>query len=177
MSVTRAQKEQVEKWVQQTLTKLRFGFLKLRIEWKDSFTARMGDANSVLLRVRFSVPLWSRASERERYETVVHEVCHIVAGVKHHHRVKPHGAEWRALMREAGVEPRRCHNVDRTDLTRRAERINISCPSCDQTYACTPYMAGQIASGNRICSKCKTRLVAPSDIQPTKRRARRRAYR
>jgi SprT protein len=50
------------------------------VVWNSRFTRRLGDAayNSTTFRarVRLSVPLWPRASEVDRRETVIHEACH-----------------------------------------------------------------------------------------------------
>lgn len=49
--------------------------------------------------VRFSIPLWDRASRKERDEAVIHEIAHIVVFYRYKeriHAVNPHGREWRA---------------------------------------------------------------------------------
>ncbi len=39
-------------------------------------------------------------------EVLCHELAHLVTHTRFGKAVKPHGAEWRALMRQAGFEPR-----------------------------------------------------------------------
>jgi len=39
-------------------------------------------------------------------EVLCHELAHLVTHARHGNSVKPHGAEWRALMKQAGFEPR-----------------------------------------------------------------------
>jgi len=57
------------------------------VEWNPRFTRRLGDAgySHVTFRatIRLSIPLWPRATDQDRRETVIHEVCHIIVGYKH----------------------------------------------------------------------------------------------
>ncbi len=39
-------------------------------------------------------------------EVVTHEYAHLLAHKRHGRRIRPHGREWQALMRTAGVPPR-----------------------------------------------------------------------
>lgn len=89
----------------------------------------MGDGlwspTRMLGRIRLSVPLWERASEQDRRETVIHEACHVVVFYKDGNS-SSHGLEWREAMLNCGVEPNRTHSVDRTGLTRR-QRLFVLC--------------------------------------------------
>jgi hypothetical protein len=49
-------------------------------------------------------PSFSRASLLE--EVLCHELAHVAVQRLHGRRAKPHGPEWKALMRKAGFEPR-----------------------------------------------------------------------
>jgi SprT protein len=103
------------------------------VEWNPRFTRRLGDGIyspvTFRARIRLSLPLWPRASEKDRRETVIHEACHCIVGYKHG-VVAPHGLEWKAAMRNCGVEPLRHHNVDRTGLARRQRLfILLDCPN------------------------------------------------
>lgn len=93
----------------------------IMVEWNARFTRRMGDAlyspSTFRARIRLSIPLWKRASERDRHETVIHEACHIIVFYKHPNATQ-HGPEWREAMRNCGVEPKRTHSVDRSGLAR-----------------------------------------------------------
>lgn len=71
--------------------------------------------------VRFSSQLWERASERERYETIIHEVCHIVANHLYAgEKIKPHGRKWKSLMERCGLQPEIYHHVNTKDLAPRS---------------------------------------------------------
>ena len=102
-------------------------FNKIEIQWNSRFTRRLGDAEWKPLKnigiVRFSVPLWPRATEEERKNNVIHEVCHVAANYIYKLREKPgrrnpHGSEWKHLMRQCGRKPHRTHKIDRTGLKR-----------------------------------------------------------
>ena len=104
------------------------------VEWNQRFTRRMGDASynpfTYRARIRLSIPLWPRASEQERRETVIHETCHCIVKYKHGPFVSDHGEEWRQAMRACGVEPLRTHNVDRSGLVRRQRQfVLLDCPN------------------------------------------------
>ena len=104
------------------------------VEWSRRFTRRLGDASydpiSYRARVRLSLPLWPRASEKDRRETVIHETCHCIVKYKHGPFVPDHGPEWKQAMRNCGIEPLRTHSVDRTGLVRRQRRFVLcGCPN------------------------------------------------
>lgn len=158
MGITQKMHEDVLNWTLDTLAALGVTDLPVDVEWNDRFTRRLGDARYKpdCSRVRFSAPLWPRASEKERYETVVHEVCHIVAYHQNRgRRIEPHGWEWQCLMIKCGVEPERCHNVDRTGLARTRKTASAWC-NCME-HKITPQMAGRIRFGEtrRICKRCR----------------------
>ena len=103
------------------------------VEWNSRFTRRLGDGVYSPLtfraRIRLSLPLWPRASEKDRREAVIHETCHCIVGYKYE-VVAPHGLEWKEAMKNCGVEPLRGHNVDRTGLARRRRLfILLDCPN------------------------------------------------
>ena len=56
------------------------------VEWNRRFTRRLGDGHYSLLsmraRIRLSSPLWPRASDIDRQETVIHEACHVLVFYK-----------------------------------------------------------------------------------------------
>ena len=91
------------------------------VEWNRRFTKRLGDAayNSVTFRarIRLSIPLWPRASDQDRRETVIHEACHLIAFYKFGQVAAPHGTGWKQAMRNCGIRPLRTHRVDRSGLT------------------------------------------------------------
>lgn len=180
MPVTDSMKNKVCGQVEETLEIL--GHLDLlehlKIGWSSRFTSAMGKARYSLVtkEIRFSIPLWPRATEEQRRETVIHEVCHIVSRKEANDRginIRAHGPEWRALMRKCGVKPDRTHDVDNRGLSNR-RRIALKC-RCSEPIKVTPYIAGRMAAGAKYgCRACGSVLTAPEGTEPVKRRNRRR---
>ena len=141
---------------------------KVKIVFNDRFTGRAGDANYGKMRIRLSTPLWPRMTEQDRYTTIVHEACHIVV---HHKRqlkgcspyfgVTAHGIEWKRAMCKCGLNPTRCHKIDRTGIKRVVRRIKAYC-DCDTTHEITLNLATRIRKGfTYTCKNCHSELVIP----------------
>ena len=86
-------------------------------------------------------------------EVLCHEVAHAAAAAKFGARIRPHGTEWRDLMRDAGFEPRT--RIPDTELphdtlaaTRRRVFWRHRCPICEASR-----IAGRPVRGWR-CAKC-----------------------
>lgn len=116
---------------------------KIDFEFNGRFTRRLGDAiyNRRKGRgfIRLSAPLWPRATEEERRETVIHEACHVVVGYKYQNQkvVDAHGGEWRSAMNLCGLEPLRTHRVDRTGIARRQTVwLVTACPKSPPDNKC-----------------------------------------
>lgn len=129
--LTPEMKTQVAMWVVNTISE--FGkhtkelLRNITIEWNPRFTRRIADAELDVRKhpyrvvLRFSPALWALLSEHERYETVVHEVCHILDAYfrlqsekwRAQHDKNPHGENWRKLMRYYGVEPAATYKVSK----------------------------------------------------------------
>ena len=115
----------------------------ITVEWNPRFTRRMGDATynqfSYKARIRLSLPLWPRASEQDRRDTVIHEAAHIIVRYQNPDRffLADHGPEWRQAMRNCGVKPLRTHSVDRSGLARRQRLfVLLDCPQEGIEHKC-----------------------------------------
>jgi len=162
--------DQIQRWIDEALLKLRLGGgeFEVRWEWNASFTRRMGDALYLpaqnVGRVRLSTPLWPRADGVQHRQTVIHEVCHVADAWKSLHepgyrRQGKHGSSWARLMLQCGLEPKRCHAVDRTGLARRATRVRVYC-RCERGVEVTVAMHNKICSGSTYrCLRCKARVT------------------
>lgn len=172
MTITVHMKHNARAWADDALERLGYPDLQVLIEWHPRFTARLGDATLKhgVGFVRLSVPLWPRASANERRETVLHEICHVVVryeSKKSGKRVRSHGHAWQHKMRTLGIEPKRCHKVNRDGLkrTRRTVQMYCACAICPQT----PRVAKRIRTGlyKYSCRKCKALLrFEPYDSTP-----------
>jgi SprT protein len=148
----------VEKWVHETFVKCGYPYFKttIKIEWK-AFTRKMGDASYAHNRVRFSSLLFPRASVEQQRNTAVHEACHIVCKHKYPH-AKPHGREWKSLMRFCGEKPERTHNVDRKGLTK---THTVHCKCRIHQMGTTSF--NRLSRGVKyFCKFCKT-AISPGE--------------
>lgn len=143
------------------------------ISWSHGFTRKMGQAQYIKNRkhaVRFSVPLWPLATEEQRREIVLHEVCHIVdfhlaATQPGYFRDGIHGRSWKRLMAACGAKGDRCHSVKRPPELRKAKspRFEASCPC--RVHLITATLVRRMVSGHTYhCKSCKGRI----QIVPTK---------
>jgi SprT protein len=74
-------------------------------------------------RIRYNPWLFARFFEENLRDTVAHEVAHYVLDVRFgRRRVRPHGPEWCAVMRDFGCEPRVRHDFDLEGLPVRRQR-------------------------------------------------------
>jgi SprT protein len=81
-------------------------------------------------------------------QTCAHEVAHLITDVVYpeaHTRSRaaystrgkrqPHGPQWQEVMRVLGVEPKRCHNYDTTNVVRRKSTTReVKCQCCKKSY-------------------------------------------
>ena len=145
----------------------------IQVEWNRRFTRRLGDGMYSLVsyraRIRLSVPLWSRASDEDKRETVVHEACHCIVGFKQGYVRRPHGPEWKQAMRNCGVEPLRLHTVDRTGLTRRQRRFALlDCPNRGVGHKCriTVRQFNMLKRGTEFyCKRCGIHVTKSSPVE------------
>ncbi len=181
--VTAEMKRNVTEWVRWTRENLGHSSLvnDIDVQWNSRFTAKLGDARfkPTGSRVRFSTPIWPRASEEERRQTVIHEICHIIVAYEAHvnglPRRRSHGHEWQLMMVRCKVPPERTHCVDTKGLSTR-RRVEISC-GCKEILV-TKYIAGRIAFGADFrCKRCNGRMKAPEGTVPVERRKKRRRKR
>lgn len=77
----------------------------ISFEFNNKLTSTWGKAHRDKKIIELSTLLWL-ARPGDRYDTVVHEVCHIIVWYKYSSSAKSHGKEWRDCMRRAKVSPR-----------------------------------------------------------------------
>lgn len=109
----------VRRWVKETMTRLGHAELgtEVIITWRRVFSKigisewcvhRNGDTGERLrvsgFKLSFSENLWPYIPTKERYETVVHECCHLVDAIENNNDDDPHGKNWINLMRSLGRE-------------------------------------------------------------------------
>jgi len=132
------------------LDALNAAHIAVKWEWSRRMTSTVGMAYGRLKRVVFSRPQWPRMTPQQRWEAVVHEVCHIVA-YQLHHEPMGHGPVWEGLMKQVGVEPEVYHSLGPAD----AVAAQCGC----HVRQISSRMATRIKRGNvRVCRYCKRPL-------------------
>jgi SprT protein len=142
---------------------------RVRVAWNGRFTARMGDARwdracGVGI-VRLSKPLWPKASDEERRETVIHEACHVIADYRFGGK-QGHGPRWRQMMALCGYpRPRRCHVVNYDAIQERRERRRVEVRArcaCPGGVMLGPVQARRLKRGAVYhCRCCRQRVALP----------------
>lgn len=118
--------------------------VEIRFDLRGTAAGQARIRNGSFALIRYNAALLSLHPTEFIAETVPHEVAHVVAFAKHGARIRPHGAEWQAVMRHFGVEPSRCHRYDVSRLrTRSLQRFLYRC-------GCGTHEISSIRH-NRIC--------------------------
>lgn len=149
------------------------------IEWSNRMTRVMGNARVLRFggdnrdnfhaRVQFSSKIFELAGEKDQDETVVHEVCHVVARYLNNQLVmaqglKGHGRYWASLMNKVGMPPTRYHCVNTTSLRKKVQRVNAYC-QCAEPHKITLNRATKMMKGFTYkCKKCWF-LISLNDLR------------
>lgn len=109
--------------------------------------------------IRYNLDICATNEEDFFKRTVPHEVAHIVVAQLSGARVKPHGNQWKRVMRLFGAPMSRTHTYDMTDVPiRRQIRFTAEC-SCGPVHKITMTMRNKILHGEvRICRTCHQRV-------------------
>lgn len=90
-------------------------------------------------------------------DTVPHEVAHVVIFRLYGRRAKPHGEEWKALMRAFGIDPRPCHTLP-AEPTRQLKRFRYDC-ACEEPAMLTSIRHRRAQQGtDYMCRRCGEKL-------------------
>ena len=111
--------------------------------------------------IRYNPYIFAKYFDDNLATTVPHEVAHIVVHHKHSYRCKPHGYEWKRVMRDFGVEESRCHSYDTTNSTVRSRTVarNYAYKCACQTHMLTSIRHKKAMRGSiYICKRCKTSI-------------------
>lgn len=109
--------------------------------------------------LRFNPTLYAQNRDDFLRQTVPHEVAHLIAHALFGRRIRPHGGEWQAIMRDVfALQPLRCHSyaVQRRSVARYVYRC--ACPERDFPFSGQRHRL--VARGTRyFCRRCKATLV------------------
>jgi SprT protein len=115
--------------------------------------------------LRFNLALARRHAPAFVEDTVAHEVAHLVCFACFG-RVRPHGPEWRHVMRRFGIaEPRRCHDYDLpADTARRQRRWFYECGCRLHPLSTTRHNRIQRGLARYHCRRCGEALRFALDL-------------
>lgn len=114
-------------------------------------------------RVRINDALLQSHPQEMLAETVPHEVAHVVIYRLYGRRAKPHGKEWKALMRALGVEPVACHALP-TEPVRQLKRYRYAC-ACDEPAWLTSIRHRRAQQGtDYLCRRCGQKLTRAENV-------------
>jgi len=100
----------------------------LRVVFNPRLRTAVGRADFSGCTVELNARLLDRHPE-ELVPTLVHELCHLVAGAR-----AGHGPRWRAAVQALGYPPETCHRLDVSDLAVRRRAWIWRCVGCGETY-------------------------------------------
>ena len=110
--------------------------------------------------IRYNPYIFAKYFDDNLHNTVPHEVAHYVADVLHGIKnIRPHGREWKAIMREFGVEAKIRCDYSLEDIPQRRHRLFTYQCQCRE-YQVTTRRHNMICRGERYykCPACHTRL-------------------
>lgn len=76
----------------------------ISVEWSSRMFKTIAVAYVRRCMIRINVDAWNHMPQEEKEETIVHEVCHIVAW--HKYKCTKHGRHWQSCMLRMGYEPK-----------------------------------------------------------------------
>lgn len=108
--------------------------------------------------IRFNLQLLRNNGDAFIDRTVPHEAAHLVVHRLYGRRARPHGPEWRSVMRLFGADASRCHDYDVSQATvRRLTRFPYRC-DCRE-HQITSIRRNRMAAGQVYhCRVCGGRL-------------------
>ena len=118
---------------------------ELRVVFHPRLRTAAGRADGSNRTIELNPRLLDRHPE-ELLPTLVHELCHLVAGVR-----SGHGVKWRDAMLALGMRPEACHRLDVAALAVRRRTWTWLCPGCGETYLRRHRKAHRYACGR--CGK------------------------
>lgn len=120
-------------------------------------------------RLRFNPVILETNLEPFLARTVPHEVAHCIAFTRHGADIRPHGPEWKAVMRLLGIEdPQRCHRYTvPSHAYRRKRRRHIyhcGCEGYEHKLSSVRHNRIQREGRQYRCRDCKQRLCYQRSI-------------
>lgn len=110
------------------------------------------NASQTKWHVRYNMYIASHNYDEFMKETVVHEIAHLVARNVYGANIKPHGVEWKTVMRKLGYEPETTHTMECASA-RQGSTYKYKC-NCDE-WDFTSIRHNRVLDGKKYsCPKC-----------------------
>ena len=109
-------------------------------------------------RIRINAALLESHPQEMLAETVPHEVAHVVIYRLYGRRARPHGKEWKALMRAFGVDPAPCHTLP-TEPVRQLKRFRYRCACAEDAWLTSIRHRRAQQGTDYVCRRCGQKLV------------------
>lgn len=111
--------------------------------------------------INFNWVLLKENTDRFIETTVPHEVAHIVVCRLYKKGCRPHGREWKMVMRLFGItDPKRCHSYDTANCLRRKRTAYIYSCKCGKEFSLGVIRHRKLEKGVKYtCKVCRTALV------------------
>jgi SprT protein len=114
--------------------------------------------------IRYNPYIFAKHFTYSLANTVPHEAAHYIVHCMHGSgKVRPHGDEWKDLMRLLGVEPRRTCRLDLEGIPMRRQRRHAYSCSCG-THQVSSVRHNRIQNGSAryFCRTCRDELQVSS---------------
>lgn len=111
--------------------------------------------------IRYNPFLFGKYFDDNLANTVPHEVAHYLADELYGLRnIRPHGAQWKAIMRKLGAEPAVTCRYDLSGIPqRRQRRFDYSCGCSHHAVSAVRHNRVQGGLGSYQCRQCRQPLV------------------
>ena len=150
--------QEISQLIGETASKLGYS-RAIPFSWNYRRSGTMGLAFNE--RIELSHRLFLRATPEQRRETIVHEVCHVVARSMRDMfpRYRPHGYQWRGFMAKAGYpDAKRCHKVNCEGLQGDRKKFPAFCGCGPHPLSSCRYRRTTQGTVYR-CAFCKCRIT------------------
>jgi len=158
--------QEIKTVIQETCEKLGHSALAglISVSFNSRCKKRLGLAKLQQRQIEIGCYLYLQVSESEQQDTIIHETCHLVAHEIYGNKIRPHGDEWKSLMRKAGGTPKAVHKSLKTDSSkipvRGMHRVFCGCGPLDVT---TRFRNCMLRGKKYHCKKCQKNIAFSSE--------------
>jgi SprT protein len=115
--------------------------------------------------IRLNRELLQRYPGHMLEQVIPHEVAHYLVWALCRRRTRPHGREWRAVMRHFGKPPEVSHRMD-VRPARRVHKLPFACGCGAHQHYSAIILKRHLAGTRYYCRRCKERLWPAPEALP-----------